>query len=245
MHFFFRERRERERKGGLSCARNTLRSEFIRATRRKRRRAGAAAGYRRGKRDRRRKRGRRTRRGFGSRKRSQRRRLSPLSRLFSVYLCNLALVFSFLSLLTLSFLFVFFAATTSALQFPRASQSRNASATQAESVLNREKEEEADDDDDGKNEIRLGRPVPINRSTFSKRSPPYPIDLPRLLALLRMSPSLSLPSAVEVDEEAAFSVAERSRKEGEEADDDGRERIGMRLCCRSATEPPAAPRAPV
>lgn len=64
-----------------------------------------------------------------------------------------------------------------------------------------------------------------------------------------MSPSLSFPSAVEVDGEAAFSVAERTRKEGEEADDDddGRERTtGMRLlCCRSATDPPAAPRAPV
>lgn len=62
-----------------------------------------------------------------------------------------------------------------------------------------------------------------------------------------MSPSLSFPSAVEVDGEAAFSVAERTRKEGDEADDDdGRERTGMRLlCCRSATDPPAAPRAPV
>ena len=68
-----------------------------------------------------------------------------------------------------------------------------------------------------------------------------------------MSPSLSLPSAVEVDEEAAFSVAERSRK-GEDDDNgsgdagnDGRAtRVGMRLCCccRSATDPPA-PRAPI
>jgi len=72
-----------------------------------------------------------------------------------------------------------------------------------------------------------------------------------------MSPSLSLPSAVEVvEEDAAFSVAERSKKEGEDDeastggdddddDDDGRARIGMRLgcCCRSATDPP--PRAPV
>jgi hypothetical protein len=58
-----------------------------------------------------------------------------------------------------------------------------------------------------------------------------------------------LPSAVEVDEEAAFSVAERSKKEGDadgDDDDDGRESIGMRLCCccRSATGPPP-PRAPV
>ena len=122
------------------------------------------------------------------------------------------------------------------------------------------KKEEADDDDDETNDIPAWPPEFSHQSlaAFSKTlsTPPptlllHPIDSPRLLALLRMSPSLSLPSAVEVDGEAAFSVAERSRKEGDDdddGDDDGRERIGMRLSCcfcRSATDPPAAPRAPV